>query len=136
MQTEKIEQGRIGELSTLSLAHIGDGVFELLARTHVAAEGECRVEQLHRRTVALVSAPAQARAAERLLPCLTPEETAVYRRGRNAKPKSAPAHATPAEYASATGLETLFGYLYLSGRAERVYALWEKILEGRQGEEA
>ena len=135
MQTENIEQSRIGELSTLSLAHIGDGVFELLARTHVAAEGQCRVEQMHRRTVALVSAQAQARAAEALLPGLTQEELAVYRPGRNAKPKSAPAHATPAEYASATGLEALFGFLYLSGRAERIYELWRRILQNGQGEE-
>lgn len=91
---------------------------------------------MHRRTVALVSAPAQARAAEILLPCLTQEELAVYKRGRNAKPKSVPAHATAAEYASATGLEALFGYLYLSGCAERIYALWEKILHSGQGDKA
>ena len=90
---------------------------------------------MHRRTVALVSAQAQARAAETLLPGLTQEELAVYKRGRNAKPKSAPAHATPAEYASATGLEALFGFLYLSGRAERIYELWRRILQNGQGEE-
>lgn len=133
--TENIDRERLDGLSTLALAHVGDGVFELLARTHAAAAGCERVEQMHRSTVALVSAQAQARAAERLLPVLTEEEKAAYRRGRNAKPKTAPAHATLAEYARATGLETLFGMLYLTGQAQRILQLWNILLCGERESE-
>lgn len=129
LQTESIDKTRLSELSTLTLAHIGDGVFELLARTHAVAEGGCRVEQVHRRTVEIVDARAQARAAQALLPCLTPDELAVYKRGRNAKPKTAPAHATLAEYARATGLEALFGMLYLTGQSERILELWQALIQ-------
>lgn len=132
--TENIDQERLSELSTLALAHVGDGVFELLARTHAAAAGCSRVEQMHRSTVALVSAPAQARAAEALIPVLTDEELAVYKRGRNAKPKTAPAHATLAEYARSTGLEALFGMLYLTGQPQRILELWQIVLQSGQGE--
>lgn len=133
--TESIDTSRLGELSTLTLAHIGDGVFELLARTHAVAEGCCRVEQVHRRTVEMVDARAQACAAEALLPSLTPDELAVYKRGRNAKPKTAPAHATLAEYARATGLEALFGMLYLTGQSERILELWQSIVQ-HEGEKS
>ena len=134
--TEAIDRAQINQLSTLTLAHIGDGVFELLARTHAVVEGSARVEQIHRRTVRLVSAGAQARAAEALLPVLTEEELAVYKRGRNIRPKSVPQHATLAEYTRATGLETLFGTLYLTGQSERILQLWQVVLESETGDNA
>ena len=92
-------------------------------------KGACRVEEAHRSTVALVSAPAQAKAMERLLPLLTPWETAVFRHGRNAHFHSVPKHCTLREYAYATGLEALLGALYLTGQRQRIALLWQEILE-------
>ena len=84
---------------------------------------------LHRETVALVKAPAQARAAAVLLPRLTEQEHAVYRRGRNSHVNSVPRGATKAEYHAATALEAVFGYLWLTGAHERVHELFEAIME-------
>lgn len=126
---EKYDPDVLRAIPTLTLAHIGDGVYELLARSAVVAEGGLPVEEAHRRTVALVSAPAQAKAMEALLPRLEPEELALFHRGRNAKPHSIPRHCTGKEYAYATGLEALFGALYLAGRTRRVSQLWEMVLE-------
>ena len=84
---------------------------------------------LHRETVALVKAPSQARFAEKLLPALTEEELAYYRRGKNSHVHAVPKGATPAEYAKATGLETLFGALYLSGQTERLNELFHVIMK-------
>ena len=83
----------------------------------------------HRETVRRVNAPAQARAAETIQPALTDEERAVYKRGRNAKVNSVPQHADVAQYHAATGLETLFGWLYLLGRTQRLRELFSKITE-------
>ena len=114
----------------LTLAHVGDGVYELLARTEVLSREILRVEDAHRRTVELVTAPAQARAARAILPLLTAEESAVFRRGRNAQVHSVPSHASRAQYAEATALEALLGWLYLSGRRERVSELFGVMMEG------
>lgn len=122
-------EDQLRALPTLTLAHIGDGVYELLARTAVVEQGSRRVEDAHRATVALVSAPAQARAAERLLPGLSEWEAAVFRHGRNAHFHSVPKHCTLREYAYATGLEALLGALYLTGQRERIAVLWQEILE-------
>ena len=111
----------VGAYSTLALAHIGDGVYELMMRTALT--------DLHRETVRRVNAPAQARAAEAIQPTLTDEERAVYKRGRNAKVNSVPQHADTAQYHAATGLETLFGWLYLLGRTQRLRELFSKITE-------
>lgn len=130
--TEKFDAQALNSLSTLTLAHIGDGVFELLARTHVARTGACQSRQMHRRTVALACAEAQSRAAHALLPHLTEGEQDVFRRGRNARPKTVPKHASIEEYAYATALEALFGWLYLSGQNERVLTLWEIAREASE----
>lgn len=119
----------IDKLSTLALAHVGDGVYELLVRTMLCKPGVGRVNDLHKKTVALVKAPAQAKAVERILPMLTEKELAVYKRGRNTKTHAAPGRASVGEYHSATGLETLFGYLYLRGEYDRIQVLFEKIME-------
>lgn len=115
---------QIDAISNLGLAHIGDGVFELLCRSHLCAQGHTNVLELHRRTVAMVKAPAQADFIDRLLPHLTPEETAYYRRGKNAHVHAVPKGATPAQYAKATGLEALFGRLYLEGKLDRINELF------------
>ena len=115
-------------MSSLGLAHLGDGVFELMVRSWLCLHGKAKVKDLHRATVAYVAAPAQAAAMERLLPLLTDEETDVYRRGRNTAPHSVPRAATRAQYQSATGLEALFGWLYLQGRTDRLNELFDHIM--------
>ncbi|MBR6119464.1 MAG: ribonuclease III [Oscillospiraceae bacterium] len=115
---------QLATVSELALAHVGDAVFELLVRTELICQGSAKVQALHAKTVARVTAPAQAAFVEALLPRLSPEETAVYKRGRNAHSHPAPKSATPGQYARATGLETLFGWLWLTGKKERVSELY------------
>ncbi len=116
-------------ISMLGLAHIGDGVYELMTRTMLCRQGHTAIGELHKRTVSFVKAPAQAKAALRLLPLLDEEETAVYKRGRNAHVHGVPQGADVGEYHAATGLEALFGYLYLTGRQERLNTLFAAIME-------
>ena len=125
--SEPLSAAEANRLSMLALAHVGDAVYELLIRARLAAEGPSKVQQLHRRTVAFVRAEAQAAAAQRVQPLLTEEESAVYRRGRNCRVHGIPAHANPGEYHSATGLEALFGWLYLQGMTDRIAFLFEAI---------
>ena len=118
----------IDAISNLGLAHIGDGVFELLCRSYLCAKGGKNVGNLHRDTVALVKAPSQARFAGIILPHLTEEELGYYRRGKNSHVHAVPKGATPAEYAKATGLEALFGALYLSGQTDRLNELFHIMI--------
>ncbi|MBP7320819.1 MAG: ribonuclease III [Lachnospiraceae bacterium] len=109
--------------SPLALAFIGDGIFDLIIRTLVVGTGNTKASQLHKRTSQMVKAPAQSQMVETILPLLTEEEEAVYRRGRNAKSPTMAKNATMAEYRRATGLEALMGYLYLNNQFERVVEL-------------
>ena len=120
---------QVDAISNLGLAHVGDGVFELLVRGYLCCKGDHTVKNLHKDAIALVKASAQAKFAEAILPELTEEELAYYRRGKNAHTHAAPKGASPREYAIATGLETLFGALYLYGRQERLSQLFEKGME-------
>ena len=120
----------VNRISMLGLAHVGDGVYELLVRSRLCTEGHLAIQDLHRTTVRYVNATAQAGAAERILPQLSDEEAAVYRRGRNAKVHGVPQNASVAAYHSATGLEALFGWLYLTGRHERLSQLFALAMEG------
>ena len=119
----------VNKISMLGLAHVGDAVYELLTRTMLCTRANSSVAQLHKQTVSYVNAPAQARAAEKILPLLDAEEASVYRRGRNAKVNSVPHNADIGQYHAATGLEALFGWLYLQGRTERVEELFCAIME-------
>ena len=123
----KLPQKDIDAISNLGLAHMGDGVWELLCRSYLCSKGEKTVAQLHRDTIALVKAPAQAEFAEKLLPLLTEQEAAYYRRGKNSHVHAVPKGATPAQYAKATGLEALFGALYLAGQTERLNELFHAV---------
>lgn len=114
--------------SPLALAYIGDGVFELVIRSLVVGRGNCRANELHHRTSQIVKAQSQAEMIESLLPALTPEESAVYRRGRNAHSPTIAKHATMADYRKATGLEALIGYLYLTDRFERIVFLIKEAM--------
>ena len=117
------------DLSPLALAHVGDAVYDLLVRTELASRGRLRADSLHKETVAFVNAHAQHKAAELLMPRLTEEETAGFRRARNAKVHSVPKNAELSDYHGATGLEALFGWLWLNRREERIRELFEIIME-------
>ena len=125
----RLPEDDICAISSIGLAHIGDGVYELLVRTYLCAHGKATGKGLHRATVQLVCAPEQARRAQRILPLLTEEEQEVYRRGRNAHVHSIPQHASRTEYQQATALEALLGWLYLGGRRERINELFETMME-------
>ena len=120
---------QIDAISNLGLAHMGDCVFEILCRGYLCAQGETTVDRLHRDTISMVKATAQAKFVDKLLPLLTEEEMAYYRRGKNAHVHAVPKSATPAEYAKATGLEALFGALYLAGQTERINELFKAGME-------
>lgn len=124
-----LSKGEIDGISNLGLAHMGDCVFEILCRAYLCAKGEKTVGQLHHDTIQMVKATAQAQFVDRLLPLLTQEELSYYRRGKNAHVHAVPKSATPAEYAKATGLEALFGALYLAGQTERVNELFCRGME-------
>ena len=109
--------------SPLTLAYIGDGVYELVIRTILVKKANCPVNRLHKKASSLVKASAQSGMMEILEPLLTEEEKSVYRRGRNAHSATMAKHATMADYRRATGFEALMGYLYLSGRTERMVDL-------------
>ena len=112
--------------SPLTLAYIGDAAYELVIRTMVVEKGNRQASQLHRLTTSYVKAQAQAAMIEALEPELTEEELAIYKRGRNAKSNTSAKNASILDYRKATGLEALIGYLYLSGREERVLFLIEE----------
>lgn len=124
---------QVNEISNLSLALVGDGVYELLCRTYLCAKGDRKVLHLHRDTVDMVNATAQAKFADKLLPHLTQQEQAFYRRGKNAHVHAVPRSCTPAEYAKATGLEALFGALYLAGQTDRINELFKLVMEEPNG---
>jgi ribonuclease-3 family protein len=114
-------------LSPLNLAFIGDCVYEMLVRETLVADANRPVGDLHRESVKYVSAKAQTEAFERIKDMLTEEELAVFRRGRNAKVGHNPKSATEGEYHCATGVEALFGYLYLKEETQRIRELFLKI---------
>lgn len=120
---------QVNAISNLALALIGDGVYELLCRTYLCTQGDQTVLKLHKDTVNMVKAPAQAKYAELLKEHLTEEEMDFYRRGKNAHTHAAPKAASRAEYAKATGLEALFGALYLLGRTQRLLELFALFVE-------
>lgn len=124
-----LPKGEIDAISNLGLAHMGDCVFEILCRGYLCAKGGKNVGNLHRDTIHMVQATAQAKFVEKLLPLLTQEELSYYRRGRNAHVHAVPKSATPLEYAKATGLEALFGALYLAGKTDRINSLFRAVME-------
>ena len=119
-------------ISSLGLAHLGDGVFELMVRSWLCLHGKATSKGLHRATVRYVAAPAQARAVEKILPLLEEAEQDVFRRGRNTSPHSVPQNASRAGYQAATGLEALFGWLWLQGRTDRLNELFAVMMEGEE----
>lgn len=128
------EIAKPSSLSPLTLAFIGDAVFDLLVRERLISQANRPVSRLHEQAAGMVCAPAQAKAAQAIMPELTEEEQAIYKRGRNAHTGSIPKNASGAQYHSATGLETLFGWLCLEGKSERVSELFELICKNLNSE--
>ena len=122
------EKSQVDAISNLGLAHMGDCVFEILCRSYLCAKGGKTVDKLHRETIQMVKATSQAKFVEKLLPLLSEEELAYYRRGKNSHVHAVPKSATPAEYAKATGLEALFGALWLLGCTERINELFNAVI--------
>lgn len=115
--------------SPLALAYMGDAVYEVLIRTRVMNRGSMQVNKMHKKSASLVKAEAQARMIQALQEELTEEETAVYKRGRNAHSASSAKNASIRDYRMATGFEALVGYLYLTGQYERLLKLVHDGLE-------
>ena len=118
-----LEDQDLRSYSPLTLAYIGDGVYELVIRTILVKKGNCPVNRLHKKASSLVKAGAQSAIMEVIEEKLTPEELSVYRRGRNAHSPTMAKHATMADYRRATGFEALMGYLYLKEDYTRMLTL-------------
>ena len=128
-ESAPMEESRARMLNPLQLAYIGDGVWELLVRSRLIYKGRS-ARHVHKDAVACVNAHAQSEAFRRIEPMLTEAEADVARRGRNAQAKhAAPKNADPADYAHATGLEALWGYLYIKGETARLGELVSMALE-------
>ena len=126
MQLEEqfhLKQQDLRSYSPLTLAYIGDGIYELIIRTILVKKGNCPVNQLHKKASALVKAASQSAIMEVIEEKLTQEEHDIYRRGRNARSFTKAKNATMSDYRHATGLEALCGYLYLNGEMERLLDL-------------
>ena len=128
-----LSDAEIKAISNLGLAHMGDCVFEILCRGYLCARGSKNVGNLHKDTINMVKATSQAKFMDKLLPLLTEEELAFYRRGKNSHVHAVPKSCTAAEYAKATGLEALFGALYLGGRTDRINELFKTVMEETDG---
>ena len=123
------DEAQVKAISNLGLAHMGDCVFEILCRAYLCTRGDKTVDKLHRDTINMVKATSQAKFADKMLPLLTEEELSYYRRGKNSHVHAVPKSATPAEYAKATGVEALFGYLFLSGQKDRANEIFNLVME-------
>jgi Uncharacterized protein conserved in bacteria len=114
--------------SPVELAFIGDAVYELLVREHISLTHDAPAAVLHKMAISYVRAEAQHSALEKINGLLTEEEAEMTRRGRNANKVTSSKNADPADYRAATGLETLFGYLYITGRNDRIRELFSLII--------
>ena len=123
---EPLTQAQARQYSPLALAFLGDSVYEILVREYLEREANRPAAKLHEQKIQLVCAAFQAQAIDRLIPLLTEEETAVYKRGRNAN-NTVPRHTSAQDYHKATGLEALFGYLHLLGEQARLEELFAAI---------
>lgn len=121
---EPVSADRARQMNPVVLAFVGDAVYTLLARTRLALTGSNKTGELNKRASQIVSAHGQSDVLGRVLPLLTEEESDIYRRGRNAKKPTKSKNASVGEYVRSTGLEALVGYLYLTGRSERIKELF------------
>ncbi len=121
--------------SPITLAFVGDAVYELLVRQYIAQQINAPANKLHLKAVERVCCTFQSQAFARIEPMLTQAEADIFRRGRNSSTQRVPKHAKPVEYRRATGVEALFGYLYLKGENERIEQLFSRMMaeEGKAG---
>lgn len=119
-----VDSDRARQMNPVVLAFVGDAVYTLYVRQRLALQSGFKTGELNRRASLVVSAHGQSEQLNRVLPLLTEEESEIYRRGRNAKKLTKSKHATAAEYTRSTGLEAVVGYLYLTGRTERIEELF------------
>ena len=122
-------KAEIDAISNLGLAQMGDCVYEMLVRAYLCAQGNKTVAQLHKQTITMVKATYQAAFVDKMLPLLNEDEMTHYRRGKNSHVHAVPKSATPAQYAKATGLEAMFGYLFLSGKKERANEIFNLVMQ-------
>lgn len=135
-QFEPISPQELVTLSPLQLAYIGDSVYDLMVRGSLL-KNNCKLYAMHRRATERVNAVAQAQTLQLILPYLSEDELEYVRRGRNAHAKhSAPKSASPADYAASTGFETLFGYLYVQGKEDRLRELYELCRLQRESDDS
>ncbi len=123
----------VNMLSPLNLAFVGDTVFDLFVRERLVCQANRPVSKLHNKAAGIVKASSQAKAAERIRDRLTEQEQGVIRRGRNAHVNHKAKNMSEADYHLATGLEALFGYLYLKGETDRLNEIFEMIVEEEEG---
>lgn len=116
------------ELPSLTLAFVGDSVYDLLVREYLLTTGKRQVGALNKDKVSMVCCSAQTKALDKIKESLSEEEEAVFKRGRNVQVNSVPKNGSLKDYHTATGLEALFGYLYLSKKVERIRELFEIII--------
>ena len=131
----QLEDQDLRTYSPLTLAYIGDSIFDLVIRTLLVKHGNCPPQKLHERASKLVKASAQAEMIENLMPVLSEEEITIYKRGRNAKSYTKAKNATVADYRKATGLEALMGYLYLKEDTKRIIELIKTGLDMAESQE-
>lgn len=122
------------QLSPLTLAFLGDCVYDLFVREMLVCQANRSTKKLHSNAVEKVKASAQAEASEKILPMLSEKELAVFKRGRNVHPHHIPKNGNPRDYHFATAMETLFGYLYLKGEIERLRELFSIIIKEENNE--
>lgn len=136
MENIAVSHNKTDEISPLTLAFVGDGVYDLLVREYLVRKANRPVGELNKIKVSLVNCKSQADFAKQIMPNLTDKEMSVYKRGRNAAPKCTPKNGSIADYHSATGLECLFGYLHLNGTTDRINELFGMILHNAFGLES
>ena len=136
MITEKIEQPRdVRQIPALTLAYLGDGIYELIIRTTLVEQGMSHVDSLNKKASGYAKAPTQAKIFHIIEPELTEEELACYKRGRNAKSGSVAKSGTVMDYRTATGFEAMLGFLYLEGRLDRIMELVDHGIKGLEGQD-
>ena len=128
MENITVSHTKTDEISPLTLSFVGDGVYDLLVREYLVRKANRPVGELNKIKVSLVNCKSQAEFAKQIMPSLTEKELSVYKRGRNATTSCTPKNSTKAEYHSATGLEALFGYIYLKGDVNRIKELFSVVL--------
>ncbi|MDE7307458.1 MAG: ribonuclease III [Lachnospiraceae bacterium] len=125
----KIKKQDISTYSPLTLAYIGDGIYEIVIRSLVVGHGNGQVNKLHKKSSSLVKAETQSKIIKLLMDELTEEEVHIFKRGRNAHSFTSAKNASSADYHMATGFEAVMGYLYMEGRMQRIFELVKRGLE-------